>query len=89
MRNLAARIEDIEYKAEEIESLMLALEEGIFGKNWSLDSFQMGYSHVWDMVANLVKELGMLKNEIRKKKGEAAGEELETKINVFCDRSDS
>lgn len=60
-------IEDIYYKVREINSLMLALEEGIFGDNWNPKMYQDGYNHVWDMVINVQKNLEKLVHRLENK----------------------
>ena len=61
---IASRIETIEYRADEIKSLMIALEDGIFGNNWDVKCFQMGYSCVFNMMSDLHESLNNLKNEL-------------------------
>lgn len=60
-------IEDIYYEVREINSLMLALEEGIFGDNWNPKMYQDGYNHVWDMVGNVQKNLEKLVHRLENK----------------------
>lgn len=63
-------IEDIEYKLHEVKSLMLALEDGIFGNNWKPEEFHMGYSHVWNMVNDVHNDLQTIMKKIQKNRGE-------------------
>ena len=60
-------IEYIYYEVREINSLMLALEEGIFGDNWNPEIYQDGYNHVWNMVVNVQKNLEKLVHRLENK----------------------
>ena len=60
-------IEDIYYEVREINSLMLALEEGIFGDNWNPKMYMDGYTHVWNMVGNVQKNLEKLVHRLENK----------------------
>ena len=63
-KSIKSKIEDIEYRADEIKSLLLALEQGIFGKEFHTDSFRMGYSCVFNMVSDLHETLNELKKDL-------------------------
>nr|DAR46571.1 MAG TPA: hypothetical protein [Caudoviricetes sp.] len=63
-------IEDIEYKLHEVKSLMLALEEGIFGNNWNPEMYHLGYAHVWGMVSEIHDDLQIIIKKIQKNRGE-------------------
>ena len=60
-------IEYIYYEVREINSLMLALEEGIFGDNWNPKMYMDGYNHVWNMVGNVQKNLEKLVHRLENK----------------------
>ena len=60
-------IEDIYYEVREINSLMLALEEGIFGDNWNPKMYMDGYTHVWNMVVNVQGHLEKLVHRLENK----------------------
>ena len=60
-------IEDIYYEVREINSLMLALEEGIFGDNRNPKMYQDGYNHVWNMVVNIQENLEKLVHRLENK----------------------
>ena len=60
-------IEYIYYEVREITSLMLALEEGIFGDNWNPKMYQDGYNHVWNMVGNVQKNMEKLVHRLENK----------------------
>ena len=61
-------IEYIYYEVREINSLMLALEEGIFGTNWKPEEFHMdGYTHVWNMIINVQGNLEKLVHRLENK----------------------
>ena len=60
-------IEDIYYEVREINSLMLALEEGIFGDNWNPKMYMDGYTHVWNMVVNVQGNLEKLVHRLENK----------------------
>lgn len=60
-------IEYIYYEVREINSLMLALEEGIFGDNWNPKMYMDGYTHVWNMVGNVQKNLEKLVHRLENK----------------------
>ena len=60
-------IEYIYYEVREINSLMLALEEGIFGDNWNPKMYMDGYNHVWNMVSNVQKNLEKLVHRLENK----------------------
>lgn len=60
-------IEYIYYEVREITSLMLALEEGIFGDNWNPKMYRDGYNHVWNMVSNVQKNLEKLVHRLENK----------------------
>ena len=63
-------IEDIEYKLHEVKSLMLALEEGIFGDNWNPKMYMDGYNHVLNMVSEIHDDLQIVIKKIQKNRGE-------------------
>ena len=60
-------IEYIYYEVREINSLMLALEEGIFGDNWKPKMYMDGYTHVWNMVVNVQGNLEKLVHRLENK----------------------
>lgn len=60
-------IEYIYYEVREITSLMLALEEGIFGDNWNPKMYRDGCNHVWNMVSNVQKNLEKLVHRLENK----------------------
>lgn len=60
-------IEYIYYEVREINSLMLALEEGIFGDNWNPKMYMDGYTHVWNMVDNVQGNLEKLVHRLENK----------------------
>lgn len=60
-------IEYIYYEVREINSLMLALEEGIFGDNWNPKMYMDGYTHVWNMVVNVQGNLEKLVHRLENK----------------------
>ena len=60
-------IEYIYYEIREINSLMLALEEGIFGDNWNPKMYRDGYNHVWNMVGNVQENLEKLVHRLENK----------------------
>jgi immunity repressor protein len=60
-------IEYIYYEVREINSLMLALEEGIFGDNWNPKMYMDGYNHVLNMVGNVQENLKKLVHRLENK----------------------
>ena len=60
-------IEYIYYKVREINSLMLALEEGIFGDNWNPKMYMDGYNHVLNMVGKVQGNLEKLVHRLENK----------------------
>ncbi len=60
-------IEYIYYEVREINSLMLALEEGIFGDNWNPKMYMDGYTHVWNMVCEVQENLEKLVHRLENK----------------------
>lgn len=60
-------IEYIYYEVREIKSLMLALEEGIFGDNWNPKMYMDGYNHVLNMVGNVQGNLEKLVHRLENK----------------------
>lgn len=60
-------IEYIYYEIREINSLMLALEEGIFGDNWNPKMYMDGYNHVLNMVGNVQENLKKLVHRLENK----------------------
>ena len=60
-------IEYIYYEVREINSLMLALEEGIFGDNWNPKMYMDGYNHVLNMVGNVQGNLEKLVHRLENK----------------------
>lgn len=60
-------IEYIYYEIREINSLMLALEEGIFGDNWNPKMYMDGYNHVLNMVGNVQGNLEKLVHRLENK----------------------
>ena len=60
-------IEYIYYEVREINSLMLALEEGIFGDNWNPKMYMDGYNHVLNMVGNVQENLEKLVHRLENK----------------------
>lgn len=60
-------IEYIYYEVREINSLMLALEEGIFGDNWNPKMYMDGYNHVLNMVGNVQENLKKLVSKLENK----------------------
>lgn len=60
-------IEYIYYEVREINSLMSALEEGIFGDNWNPKMYMDGYTHVWNMVCEVQENLEKLVHRLENK----------------------
>lgn len=60
-------IEYIYYEVREINSLMLALEEGIFGDNWNPKMYMDRYNHVLNMVGNVQENLKKLVHRLENK----------------------
>lgn len=60
-------IEYIYYEVREINSLMLALEEGIFGDNWNPKMYMDGYTHVLNMVSKVQGNLEKLVHRLENK----------------------
>lgn len=60
-------IEYIYYEVREINSLMLALEEGIFGDNWNPKMYMDRYNHVLNMVCEVQEKLEKLVHRLENK----------------------